>query len=368
MKTSIASPTDRYLSFLRYSLGEGAGDAEAAADGICWHDLLAFARKQTIEGVLWRGMQRLGDGVANKPTDDDVLEWMACVTRIRRRNEEMYDTAAFIGKTFQGEGFRCCILKGQGNALLYPDPYLRRAGDIDVWLDAPDSEVIAYVRKHHPQARPCYHHVDFREVRHAAVEVHYRPSFMNNLVANAHLQRYFDAHRDEQFTHWVSLPDGRGQVAVPTTAFNRIFQMSHISNHFFHKGIGLRQLVDYYYLLRQGFTPEERRSDVEVLRRCGMYKMATAVMYVMREMLGLEEEYLLVEPNERLGRKLYREILWAGNFGHHDERAATGAAATAWRGNVQRLYRDVRLLPYFPSETLWEPAFRLWHFFWRLRH
>ena len=356
--------TECYLSFLRYCLSDTAVWPEEAQP-IDWHDLLQFARRQAIEGVFWQGIQRIGERHPNKPSDDDVMEWMACVTRIRRRSEEMFDTVAFVSETFRQQGFRNCILKGQGNALLYPDPYLRRCGDIDVWVDATARQAVAYARQFHPAARPCYHHVDFRDVRHVPVEIHYRPSFMNNLVANAHLQRYFRQQAPLQFIHQAEMPDGRGTLAVPTPSFNRIFQMSHISNHFFHEGIGLRQLVDYYYLLRRGVSSEERTDATRLLRRCGMYRFATAVMYVMQEMLGLEKEYLLTPPSKRLGCKLQEEILQAGNFGHHDRRRGSGPARNALQANMQRLWRDVRLLFYFPSETLWEPVFRMWHFFWR---
>lgn len=56
---------------------------------------------------------------------------------------------------------------------------------------------------------------------------------MNNLISNGRLQEYFNKNADTQFANIVMLPDGAGKIAVPTTAFNRIYQMAHISNHFF---------------------------------------------------------------------------------------------------------------------------------------
>ena len=60
-------------------------------------------------------------------------------------------------------------------------------------------------------------------------------------------------------------------------------------HHFFFEGIGLRQMVDYFYLLKQGFTEEEKRQIVEVIKRVNMFKFATGVMYIMKESLGLED-------------------------------------------------------------------------------
>jgi hypothetical protein len=157
-----------------------------------------------------------------------------------------------------------------------------------------------------------------------------------------------------------------GYVAVPTHRFNRVFQMSHIANHVLHEGIGLRQLMDYYFLLKKGFSEEERKEFASLMKRFGMYKMARAVMYVLREVFGLEEKLLIVEPNERCGRMLLDEIMLAGNFGHYDERISEEVRKSPIKMNMLRLRRDWRMLWYFPSECLAEPFFRIYHFFWRL--
>ena len=366
----IAKEEQHYFEFLRYCLREDLDNGSvipACVADISWHDLLAFAKKQTLVGVCWRGVSTLGGLTTNKPTDDDVLEWMAVVKKVNDQNRVMFERVGFVSRTFASEGFRSCILKGQGNALMYPDPMMRQSGDIDIWLEGRDTDIIAYVRNLCPKAKACYHHIDFDRVKNATVEVHYRPSFMNNLINNARLQKYFAEVAPMQFENKTKNLDGMGDFCIPTPSFNRIFQMAHISNHFFQEGIGLRQLVDYFYLLRQGFSEEERQHDVKVLKRCGLYRITRAVMYVAQTVFGLEDRYLLAPPDRRLGRQLLREVIEAGNFGQHDERAGSGSAFGLQR-NVNRLLRDVRFLFWYPSECLWEPVFRVWHYFWRRRH
>ena len=97
-----------------------------------------------------------------------------------------------------------------------------------------------------------------------------------------------------------------------------------------------------------------------------MLKIARAVMYVLQEIFGLEEDLLIVKPDERRGKKLLREIIEGGNFGQYDKRVGNDVSANAFQKNLQRVYRDVRMAMLFPSESLWEPIFRLYHFFWRL--
>lgn len=38
--------------------------------------------------------------------------------------------------------------------------------------------------------------------------------------------------------------------ATPTQSVNVVYQMCHLFNHYFHEGIGLRQLMDYYFALK----------------------------------------------------------------------------------------------------------------------
>lgn len=187
---------------------------------------------------------------------------------------------------------------------------------------------------------------------------------MNNLIHNYRLQRWFVQESEKQFSHEVEFPDGAGRICVPTYAFNRIYQMAHICNHVIHEGIGLRQMMDYYFVLKQGFSEEERQTDGKLLRRLGLYDVAAAVMYVLKEILLMEESMLLVPADERSGKFFMNEIMQSGNFGQYDKRVRHNVSQLSQ--NIQRLKRDFRLMWYFPSECLWEPIFRVYHFFWRL--
>ena len=329
-----------------------------------WEWLYEQAKKQSLVGVALKALDQLPAELM--PPKRVKLNWYLKAEKIAQRNAAMNQTSVRLVAALQKSGRRSCILKGQGNALMYPHPEMRIPGDIDIWIDADADDIIRLARKKLPGTKACYHHVDCGKVEGVEVEMHYRPSFMNSLVHDRRMQRWFLEQRDGQMQHWVELPGGVGEIVVPTVAFNRIFQMAHISNHVIHEGIGLRQLLDYYYLLKQGFTEQERQRDEQLLRKFGLRKVAGAVMYVMQQVFAMPTEMMIVEADERRGRFLLDEIMLAGNFGHYDERVEHGGGA--WQKNMQRLRRDMRLLGYFPSECLWEPVFRWYHYFWRLRH
>ena len=353
---------EKFFALLRYSIGE-QDEAPVISDEE-WEPINNMAAEQSLIGVLCQGVARLSE---ERPLPEDIkFAWFYQKELIADANRKVNVASAKVAKRLRKNGFECCILKGQGNALMYPEPLSRIPGDIDVWVVGDIQKIITLGKQSNPEATPMYHHIDFAPISDIDVEVHYRPTFMHNLFINRKLQRWFGEQATVQCAHLVKLPEEVGMIPVPTDAFNRIYQMAHISRHVLQEGIGLRQIIDYYYLLKRGFSSEERIHDELLLRRFGLYEMATAVMYVLKEALGASEEMLLVPVDERRGRFLLNEMLLAGNFGHFDQRLANRHGQ--WSRNVQRLKRDVRFLSYFPSECLWEPVFRWYHFFWRLRY
>ena len=329
-----------------------------------WELMLRIAKKQTVQGVVERGILIMPEG--HQPPRKLLLKSYMTSEKIASLNRKVDATCVKVAAMMEEAGMHCCILKGQGIALTYPDPTARVPGDIDIWVMAPPKQVIAFARKAQPDAFACYHHVEYTKCDGTEVELHYRPAFLNNPIHNNRLQRWFLGEAAAQWEHHVELPNGAGMVSVPTNAFNRIFLMVHIMNHVIHEGIGMRQMMDYYYLLRQGFTEEEQQHDVQLLKQFGLYDITAAVMFVLRQLFAMPKRLLLVPPDERRGIFLMNEILYGGNFGQFNPQKRH--ARTSWSKNMLRLKRDWRLLTIFPSECLWEPLFRWWHFFWRLLH
>jgi hypothetical protein len=251
--------------------------------------------------------------------------------------------------------------------MLYPDPYSRNPGDIDIWIDGGREQIVEYVNRVCPGQKQRYIHIDFPMLKGVDTEVHYTPSYMYAPWANRKLQKWFKEQANEQFTHTVMLPDCSEEICIPTLSFNRIFMMSHMYKHLFSEGIGLRQLMDYYFLLKQGFTETEREKDAATIKHLGMHKFATAVMYVLQKVLGLQDELCIVKPNEKAGEFLLSEILIAGNFGGNDTRYGSRTKNESVAHRYFRLTRrNLHFISSYPSEAICEPLFRTWYFFWKL--
>ena len=371
-----------YLQFISYCLSSDSQSVPTCAKRMDWTGLLQFAEKQSIVGVCWQGVRRMDELNTNKPTEDEVLEWMAKASKIAKQNKKVNGVAAKVVAHFQQQGFEACVLKGQGNAQLYPDPLSRTPGDIDIYVhpkghgedwtndEAAVNQVIGYCKGLDASARAVYHHIDIPAVDKVPVEVHYRPTWMNTPAHNRRLQRTLAALLSQaEGTKQVTLPEDAGQIVVPGFRFNVIFQLSHILNHLLHEGVGLRQLIDYYYLLKSHEGKEDEKVWLnKELKSCGLWHVSEAVSWMLIVELGLPEAYLVSPPNERYGKQLMREIIAGGNFGKYDDRLLSGVSHSKLVANLQRLVRDARMMVYYPSECLWEPWFRLWHWMWRKKH
>ena len=199
-----------------------------------------------------------------------------------------------------------------------------------------------------------------------AVELHPTPAILNNPLYNHRLQKWLKRNVDLQCSNVVELPDDAREIAVPTCAFNVGYQLLHLYHHYFYEGVGLRPIVDYYYVVINDEALMIRDTLQEEMKHLGLWKFAGAVMYVLHEVLGLPEEKMIAPMDERRGKLLLAEILSGGNFGQYDERYGFGHSS--FGHNLQRLCRDIRLVRFYPAEALSEPIFRTWHFFWRLKH
>ena len=251
---------------------------------------------------------------------------------------------------------------------MYPNPYSRTPGDIDVWVNASREEITEYAKCHFKLEDDIrFHHLE-TTLDGVPVELHFFPDIMNNPIYNARLQKWFKRNADLQCSNVVSLPDCIGEIAIPTTAFNVIYQLTHLYHHFFDEGIGMRQIIDYYYVVNNDESLVIRDTLQKELKHLGLWKFARAVMYVQHEALGLPEEKMIAPMDEKRGKLLLAEILNGGNFGRHFSKYGHFTQQGMAKKYFLKIWRNMHFVRYYPAEALSEPIFRTWHFFWRLRH
>lgn len=357
------NPTELFFSLLHRATGS-KDVIPATISAKEWDEVFELAKQQALVGIVFCAIEKLDP--AQRPPRQQLLKWWSIAEQIKQRSQLLKETARQVEQCFAKDGFRGTILKGVGLAALYPEPLYRTPGDIDIWLDAEREDIVTYVRKHKENPFVIYHHVDFVEVNGVSIEVHFTPSYFSDFRTNNRFQQYVREQRLLQMEHTTVL-DGVGEVHTPTLAFNRVYVLSHIYRHLFDEGVGLRQLLDYYYVLCQGFTDEEREETMRVLRHLKMKRFVAAVMWVLKEVFGMEERYMLTAPNEKDGRFLLDEIMIAGNFGHHDPRIIRSKDERLFTRFVRRTVRNLRFLRSYPSEVIGSPIFKIWQRAWMLK-
>lgn len=359
------------FDFLKFCLHDKA-KLPASADNLDWQELFNFGQKQSIVGVLFHGIKRLKEGDPH-PSARVLAQFGMANNEIVKANKQVYSDAYKVTSIIYRQfGHRGCVLKGQGNALMYPDPYMRSPGDIDLWIAPNEGESIADLMKLCRQITPgcevVYHHSHNDNLVDTFVELHFRPSYSESLRHNKRLQKYFADVREEQFQNIVLLPDGLGKICVPTDSFNRIFQLSHIMKHFLFEGIGvgLRHIIDYFFLLRRGISNSEKEEFIKLANQFGMYRFARGLMYVLSCYLGLEDEYLLVEPDKSLGEFIIDEIIKTGNFGKDDDRFSGLVAHNAFENALFSFTMVSRMIYRFPAVPFQHISWVLWwHFYYK---
>lgn len=327
-----------------------------------WQGLFDVAIKQSLAGFLLEGVQKvLEKNEGQRP--QALLEWISLYIQTETTNKNQNLKSKELYERFKEGGFESCILKGQGVSRLYPKPEVRQAGDIDIWVDSGCDIVVGWMRSQSVDVTiidyvNC-HAAFYSDVE---VEVHFRPTYFFNPFNNRKLQNWIVANKEEQMHHF----DAEVGFAYPSIGFNLVFSLIHIYRHVFSEGIGLRQLMDYYFILTHS-TQQEREAAYKTLQSFGIGKFVGVVMYVMRRVFAIDETYLLCEPNNIEGEFLLNEIMRGGNFGHFDDRNEFVDSSHRFRRGINNVKRNFRFLTQYPSEVLWMPAWKVWHWCWRKR-
>ena len=319
-----------------------------------WEKLFQMARQQALVGVLNEAVHRLPG--KQLPPSDILEEWDAQTAKIGRVYHTHEDHVRELEELLTRLGLHGCILKGTGLAHLYPNPERRMCGDIDLWMKGDRDAIIeAFENADYNIYEIIYQECKAGVFLDTEVEVHFHPSKMYNPFSNARLQRFFEENSPIRDDVPITYPDAR---------FNAVFCMAHMFRHYLEGGIGMRQMMDYYYVLKE-LAPEDRGPVMKTLTRLGMKRFTASVMTCIQFNFGLEDEYLLCPPDRKHGGKLVNDIIAMGNFGVLDRRNYTFDGETKWATFLRKNGRVFSNLRHYPREVIWSPFARVSQFVWR---
>lgn len=315
--------------------------------------MFRMARQQALIGVCYDGICHIP--ASQRPPENILVAWKQLTEKIADIYHLHLARAGEMEPILSRLGLHGAILKGVALSRLYPAPERRMCGDIDVWVQGTHESILSALESEFRTWGVLYQECKVDFFPDVDVEIHFHPGKMYNPFLNARLQRYLEKESPIRPDEVLTLADLR---------FHAVYCMAHMFHHYLEGGIGLRQMMDYYYLLLH-LDPSDREPVMKALKHLGMGRFTAAMMESLRFNFGLEEEFFLCSPDTRLGRKLMDEAINGGNFGMRDRR-------NLHKKDESRLLRffrkSSRVLSYFreyPREVIWAPYARLKHFFWR---
>ena len=363
-----------------------------------WQQIYDICRKQALTGIGWYAIEKLPK--EQRPHEELLFLWMGMAQKIVATNELVIDAARKVTKKLQRDGFDCCILKGAGNIVYYngngndnvnekendknnkrstlhSTPYTlhsetglgmyRSAGDVDVWMIPREGQdVIKYAKqaaKERGEEKPVvtYLHTNLPKYKGIEVEAHFRPAYMNSPIFNRRTLKWQNENAGEQMRNICEFG-----FPIPTAEFNVVYQLNHVFRHLIKTGIGLRQILDYYMVVRAYKAKCPNKDAIPTRRYLGLDKFAAAMMFVMQEVFAMDDKLLLCKPDKKSGEILLKEIILSGNFGKHDDRRMSQKGLIPLSLNI--LAHDMRIMRAFPMEVISDPFFRVYHKFWQLFH
>lgn len=337
-----------------------------------WAKLYRMAEKQSLLGICFAGLQNLGadadEGFARIGMSEiQYLNWMGMAFTIQEKNELVNRQCSELQAKLSAVGIRSTILKGQGIAQLYGHQLsvMRQSGDIDIYVDCSREKAIQYAQDMQGEVDWDYKHLHLKAFEETEVEMHYVPEVFLNLRKNRLLQRWFADHREAIF-------ETNGDLVTPSMEFNMFYIMLHTYRHFLYEGVGMRQLMDYYFVLKSlsnsHTCQDEMKSNTFALfEKFGMLRFVKGVMWIMKEVFGLPNEDMICAPDEIEGRFILDEVMAGGNFGKHDKRLKTESKGK--KGTVKKIMKhNLHLLTHYPGDVVWAPVWIVFHWCWKRLH
>lgn len=313
--STVSPTTHALLALVRSALGLAGTPAGGSADvkenpavdwnalsEADWQEILQMARKQTVTGLLFRGVANLPAEV--QVPDSLLFPLMEETDRIRRQSRLVARTAKEITEFFEGRILHPIILKGPSVACFYPEPDLRESGDIDLYFNEKEfGKAVHAIRERLQKDGQSESLTTLPDG-----SVHYN---WNGIDIDQHAQ-YFD------------LSSSEGLPPVPSSEATLLMLSAHILKHSMGAGIGLRQLCDMAMAYQA--LPYDRARLLACYEATGTADWNRLLASFLIRYLGTTrtpytsaiESQPSDSPELPDPAPLLNIVLGGGNFGHHE--------------------------------------------------
>ena len=309
---------DTFFALVRAGLWEKEVLLSAFGE-IDFSEVYRLAQEQAVSGLVAAGLEHVAD---TKIPQEIALTFAGETLQIEQRNTAMNYFIGVIVDKMRVAGIYTLLVKGQGIAQCYERPLWRACGDVDFFLSEDNykkaKSYLTPLASHIEDENPINLHLAMT-VDPWVVELH--GSLQGGLWKR--VDRVLSEIRDAIFCGgcvrtWMN---GKTQVFLPRVDEDIVYVFSHILQHFFRGGIGLRQICDFSRLLwtyNGSFNLPLLESRLLKMGVMSEWKTFSALAVIA---LGMPPEvmpfYSSEKKWEKKAKRVIDVILETGNFGYN---------------------------------------------------
>lgn len=315
---SLSPKNVSFLSILRGGLWE-QDNLSLPNEIISFEDLFRLSQEQSVIGLITAGLEKR-DGITARK--EDIFEFVAAALRIEQRNLSMNDFIESLIGGLQKTNVGVVLVKGQGIAQCYEKPLWRSSGDIDLLVDDNSfykvSQIMSLKANYIDKVRPSIMHLAMT-IGPWEIELH---GTMRSQLGRRIDKEIDDVQRDIFKNNHVRVWQiGKVDIPLPSPDNDVFLVFTHILQHFFQGGIGLRQICDWVRLIWTYHDTldipllEDRLDNAGIMTEWKVFS-SLAVDY-----LGMSDKYMpLFSTDSRYKKKAEKVlslIFETGSFGNN---------------------------------------------------
>lgn len=209
-------------------------------------EIYQLAEEQSVIGIVLAGMEQSNI----KPPRELLLQWIGEAQMLERQNKAMNLFIAELIEKMRKADIYTLLVKGQGIAQCYEKPLWRACGDVDLFLNEENYEKAKALLL--PLSSSS--ELEYKNQLHLGMTIEQWVVELHGTMRTCSFQKIdkvVDNVQNDIFSEGhVRVWNNQGtEIPLPSIDNDVILVFTHILKHFFHGGIGLRQICDWCRLL-----------------------------------------------------------------------------------------------------------------------
>lgn len=329
-----------------------------------WSRLFDISKIQTVAGVAFDGIQRIGEKGC-KPPFELLMEWIGLSEIIKSQYELHQEVLKKIQTCLNGHNINVAFMKGLVVGNRYPYPRSRQCGDIDFVVSEKDFEKTLDVLDTIGQVdRSLIHeHHGMAFVDGVTLEPHFKVhNFQNPKVDEAMTELFreiFPEHMSFETIEGVDTP-------IFPAEYELIVLVGHMVNHVYAEGLGLRQVIDFMMFMDKKYPDIDKEKFFGNLKRVKMERAFRIFTCICERHLGLSKNIAELDYSEKeckFADKLMDNIMTVGNFGRAKRNVGHNFLMRPIKSYLWVVRRSLDFVYLCPAEARWWPISKFRRYF-----